>query len=231
LTSGTYRPTNLVQGAEWFPSPAPPEPYGSALSGFNGADPAGTWRLFVFDDTGPDAGTIAAGWSMTISAGLGNDYNAVSGTITFAPGTTSASIAVGVNGDSGFEIPETFTMNLSGAAGAIIADGVGIGLIKNDDFTDQQFSAGLIVRTTHIHELRTMLDAVRALRGLGPFPFSDPVLTPQGSLIRAAHITELRSAVPPACAPAFTDPVLVPGVTPMRAVHVTEIRAAAMNCQ
>ena len=230
LTAGTYRPTNL-EGAEVFPTPAPPGPYGSALAGFIGTDPAGTWRLFVVDDTQPDAGTIAGGWSLTISAGLGSDYNAVSGTITFAPGTTSASVAVGVNGDSAFEIPETFTMNLSGAAGAIIADGVGIGLIRNDDFTDQQLSAGLIVKTTHIHELRTMLNAVRALRGLAPFPFSDPVLTPQGSRIRAAHIIELRSAVPPACAPAFTDPVLVAGVTPMRAVHVTEIRVAAMNCQ
>jgi subtilisin-like proprotein convertase family protein len=49
LTGGSYRPTNL-EGSDYFPSPAPVTDGSSALSVFDGTDPAGTWRLFYADD-------------------------------------------------------------------------------------------------------------------------------------------------------------------------------------
>ena len=66
IMSGTYKPTDYEIG-ETFPAPAPPPPYGLALSVFNGANPNGTWNLYVVDDDGLDQGTIAGGWSLSIT--------------------------------------------------------------------------------------------------------------------------------------------------------------------
>ncbi|MGH9903539.1 MAG: proprotein convertase P-domain-containing protein, partial [Pyrinomonadaceae bacterium] len=66
LVSGTFRPTNVGTG-DTFPAPAPAAPYGSALSVFSGTNPNGTWSLYALDDAGVDDGTIAGGWSLTIT--------------------------------------------------------------------------------------------------------------------------------------------------------------------
>jgi hypothetical protein len=62
-----------------------------------------------------------------------SDYTSASGTLTFAPGETTKTITVSVNGDTLVEPDETFFVNLSNAIGATIADGQGQGLIVNDD--------------------------------------------------------------------------------------------------
>src|SRR5438445_2217153 len=62
-----------------------------------------------------------------------NDYQSASGTLTFAPGQTTQTITVLVNGDTKFEPNETFQVNLSAASNASIADNQGIGTIANDD--------------------------------------------------------------------------------------------------
>jgi hypothetical protein len=59
ITSGTFLPTNVNDGsADLFPSPAPPGPYGSSLSIFNGVPGNGQWSLYVVDDALNDAGSI-----------------------------------------------------------------------------------------------------------------------------------------------------------------------------
>ena len=50
LTSGTWKPSVYEAGTDGFAPPRPGEPYGTALSAFNGTDPNGTWSLFVRDD-------------------------------------------------------------------------------------------------------------------------------------------------------------------------------------
>jgi hypothetical protein len=67
------------------------------------------------------------------TATAGSDYGATTGSLTFAPGQTSRTIAVPVYGDVTVEPNETFTVNLSGAAGATIARASGLGTIANDD--------------------------------------------------------------------------------------------------
>ncbi|HJU44254.1 MAG TPA: Calx-beta domain-containing protein, partial [Vicinamibacterales bacterium] len=62
-----------------------------------------------------------------------SDYQSASGTVTFAPGQTSQTVTVLINGDTTFEVDETYSVNLSGATNATISDGVGIGTIRNDD--------------------------------------------------------------------------------------------------
>src|SRR5829696_7744974 len=62
------------------------------------------------------------------------DYIARTGTLTFAPGETTKTITIQVNGDSRREADETFTLVLSGAGGnASLLDAVGLGTIGNDD--------------------------------------------------------------------------------------------------
>jgi hypothetical protein len=67
------------------------------------------------------------------SATAGSDYQAASGTLTFAPGETSKAVTVLVNGDRLGEPNETFFVKLSGAANATIADGQGQGTILDDE--------------------------------------------------------------------------------------------------
>jgi hypothetical protein len=66
------------------------------------------------------------------------DYTPVSGTLTFPPGTTTQSIVVPIHSDTtaptvvgaaAVEPPESFSVNLSGATGATIADPQGVGTI------------------------------------------------------------------------------------------------------
>src|SRR5207248_6369987 len=62
-----------------------------------------------------------------------NDYRATSGTLSFAPGQTTATISVVIVGDTRREANETFFINLSGASNATIADSQAIGTILDDD--------------------------------------------------------------------------------------------------
>ncbi len=63
----------------------------------------------------------------------GNDYQATSGSVTFAPGETSKTISVNVFGDTNVEPDETFLVNLSNPSGGVTTDGQGVGTIINDD--------------------------------------------------------------------------------------------------
>ena len=62
-----------------------------------------------------------------------SDFVATSGTLTFAPGEVSKTVGISVLGDTVREPDETFTVSLSIAAGAKIADGAATGTITNDD--------------------------------------------------------------------------------------------------
>jgi CSLREA domain-containing protein len=67
------------------------------------------------------------------TAAAGSDYVAASGTLNFAPGETTKTVMVDVNGDTANEANETFFVNLSGATNATVADAQGQGTINNED--------------------------------------------------------------------------------------------------
>ena len=67
------------------------------------------------------------------TASAGSDFTTKTGTLTFAPGETQKSITVVSLGDAVSEANETFTVTLSAASGATIADGSATGTIRNDD--------------------------------------------------------------------------------------------------
>ena len=104
---------------------------------------AGT-NSFVFNVTLTNASveTITVNFATAdATATAGSDYVANSGTLTFAPGATSASVSVSVNGDTAIEPNETFSLNLSNSTNAsFISRSQTVATIVNDDAT-AQFSA------------------------------------------------------------------------------------------
>lgn len=66
IAPGVHRPSNYGD-ADFWPFPAPPPPYSSRFSAFNGMVPNGTWRLYLVDDAVLDAGAIEGGWCLTIA--------------------------------------------------------------------------------------------------------------------------------------------------------------------
>ncbi len=97
-----------------------------------------------------NSGTVNAVVTVTLSAASGqtvtvnyatadgsatapSDYTAASGSLTFAPGQTSRTITILVNGDTTPEANETFTVGLSGATNATIGVATSVVTITNDD--------------------------------------------------------------------------------------------------
>jgi hypothetical protein len=67
------------------------------------------------------------------TAAAGSDYMNASGTLSFAIGQSSKTVAVTINGDTAVEADETLVVNLSAASGATIAKAQGTATITNDD--------------------------------------------------------------------------------------------------
>ncbi len=77
------------------------------------------------------------------SASAGEDYTAVSGTVTFVAGETVKTIALAVLSDTTLEADETVLLTLSSANGASIASAVGVGVIIDDEVPSLQLDADI----------------------------------------------------------------------------------------
>jgi len=68
--SGTYKTTNCERfegDSDALYAPAPQPPYEGALAAFNGADPNGSWKLYVADVGSGDDGILRS-WKLSIEA-------------------------------------------------------------------------------------------------------------------------------------------------------------------
>jgi PKD repeat protein len=102
----------------------------SIIEGDNG------YKYAVFTATISEASlrTVTANYSTTDgTAASGSDYIATNGTISFAIGEISKTIAVQVLGDTLDEFDETFFLNLSDATNATIAKTRSVGTILDND--------------------------------------------------------------------------------------------------
>jgi hypothetical protein len=90
---------------------------------------------FIFDVTlsAASAQPVTVTATTAPDTAVPGDYTDVAGLLTFDPGETAKSFTVQVNGETVFEQDETFFVNLTGADGATIGDGQGVGTIVNDD--------------------------------------------------------------------------------------------------
>jgi predicted extracellular nuclease len=121
----------------FFNIPPPPRVTISDASVVEG-DAGTTAASFVVRLSAPSGQTVIVNFGTTDGAAPNpasedSDYSRVTGTLVFAPGTTTQQITVLVNGDVVTERNETFLVNLSAATNAVIEDGQGIGTIINDD--------------------------------------------------------------------------------------------------
>jgi hypothetical protein len=97
----------------------------------------------------------------------GSDYESASGTLFIAAGTTTATIRVRVLTDRVNEGDETFSIVLSNAAGASIADGAAVVTIVDDDgalFTaSSPETTAAVVEPLSLAEAETMLETATAM--------------------------------------------------------------------
>jgi hypothetical protein len=111
----------------------------SSTEGHSGA----TSAVFTVRLLPAASGTVTVSYSTANgTATAGSDYTATSGTLTFAAGETSKTVAVPVLGDTVDESNETFYLNLTGPTGATISDGQATGTIVDDDLPLPTLSIG-----------------------------------------------------------------------------------------
>jgi len=82
----------------------------------------------------PSMQTVTVNYATADGTALStSDYQAQSGTLTFAPGVTSMPVTVQVNGDTLYEKNETFFVDLTSPVNAFLSTAQGKGTITNDD--------------------------------------------------------------------------------------------------
>ena len=103
---------------------------------------AGSLTFAVTIDAASSA-EVRAAWATTgVTATAGADYTESSGTVVFAPGTTSRTVTVPLLDDELDEMNETLTVTLSGPEHAALADAEATGTILDDDDPAVEVSFG-----------------------------------------------------------------------------------------
>jgi ELWxxDGT repeat protein len=113
----------------------PPTVSVAGASVLEGNVPPNTTVPVVITLSGPSGQPVTVGYKTiddTARAGQG-DYVAAAGTVTFAPGQTSRTVELQIVPDTTFEPDERFTIRLTTAAGATVADGHASVTAVNDD--------------------------------------------------------------------------------------------------
>ena len=97
------------------------------------SEAAGTAQLTV-TLSASSSQVVRVGWTTAnASAQSGADYTAGSGTLTFAPNTTTQQVTVSITNDTDVENTEIFTVVLNNPQGATISDGSGqVTILDND---------------------------------------------------------------------------------------------------
>ena len=93
-----------------------------------------TTFTFTLTLSAPSAADVSVLYSTRDGSALArSDYRASSGTVTFAAGTTVATVRINVSGDRTAEPDETFFLNLANATNATLARTSVVATILNDD--------------------------------------------------------------------------------------------------
>ena len=109
-------------------------PAGLSVADAEADEAAGATMRFAVTLDRTAVRTVTVDWTTADgTARAGDDYAAAEGTLTFAPGERSKTVAVTVFDDSVDDGGETFGLLLSNPSGARLADAEGIGTIHNAD--------------------------------------------------------------------------------------------------
>ncbi|HYI08018.1 MAG TPA: BACON domain-containing carbohydrate-binding protein [Thermoanaerobaculia bacterium] len=161
-------------------------------------------------------------------------WNAVSGATSYqverrAAGggyVTVGSTTVNWLHDSSAASGEAYLYRVRALNGTISSAVSASDLVTTILFTDSPLAAGNTIRAIHLAELRTAVDAVRRLAGLGAGSYTGQAIA--GTTISAMHILELRTALDQARALLGLPTgdyvyAIAPGVR-VRAFHFNELR-------
>ncbi len=111
---------------------------------YNAGESAGTVVLPVSLNTASGVQTVVAYTTSDGTAAAGEDYTATGGTLTFAPGETTKSIAVPILNSGVYEADETFTVTLSNPNGATLGTPASatVTIVDDDPAPVVQFNTG-----------------------------------------------------------------------------------------
>lgn len=185
LVTGTFAPTTSVFGN--LPAPAPAGPYASSLSAFNGTDPNGTWKLFVYDATDVDGGSLF-GFSLLISPQLNNN------TATPVPDFTTTESSLVVSGITAPITKVTASLRLAHPfvgdleISLIAPDGTVVPLALNRGGTGNNYGSSCSDRTTFDDAAATAI-AAGAAPFAGTFRPETPLAVLNGKSGNAANGT------------------------------------------
>ena len=174
-----------------------------------------------FTATAASSGVVSASWQL-VEAAVRYDLfrRAAGGGYVLVGSTTSTTFQ-----DNGVAPGSSYfyyvrAVDTSGAVADSAIDVATTVMFSNDPLVARQ----TVIKAAHIMQLRTAINAFRALTGLPPETFSDPSL--EGRRMKTAHVAELRTALAEARGLAglpVTDPILESGDL-MKAVHLQELR-------
>ncbi len=164
-------------------------------------------------------------------------WNAVAGATAYDIYRSSAGtnyVKIGSSGVTGFTdgaaSPNTaYLYAIKATNNSVVSASSAPILVTTILFTDAITARVTRIKAVHVSELRTAVNAVRALAGLSSYNFTDANLT--GLRIRVVHIAELRSALDSARTVLglpvlnYIDATLTPAVTPVKAAHITALRS------
>jgi hypothetical protein len=175
------------------------------------------------------AGTtsVTVSWSAVPGAG---GYQVVRSAdhITFTPvGTTTSATMLA---DSTAAANTAYLYEVRASAGMSFGPYSAPDLATTVVFTDDPLITGVTtVKADHVTQLRTAVNAVRVLAGIGAFAFADPTVTPAVTPVRTIHLTELRARLDEARStlglPALSYTDGAPSGVIVKAVHFAELRS------
>lgn len=126
-----------INNGQSFGAPASTGTLNINSIGTSEGDSGATNVTFTVTRADGSSGATSVNYTVGFDGTDASDFmsgSALSGTVNFSDGQTSATIVVQVQGDTVFEADEGFTVTLSGATnGVTIGAGVGYGAIFNDD--------------------------------------------------------------------------------------------------
>jgi hypothetical protein len=177
--------------------------------------------------TATSTSSVNVSWTASAGATSYNVYRSSNGT-TFSLAGSVVSPTVTLN-DPGRAASTSFLYKVRAVNGGESGDS-NIDLATTVIFTDDPLVGGTtLVKSAHITQLRTAVNAVRALASLSAGTFTDPTLTVGVTPVKAAHINDLRTAINGArsalalSAISFGETVTA-STTSVKTPHVIELR-------
>jgi lamin tail-like protein len=167
--------------------------------------------------------SVSIAWTAAAGATSYEVTRVAAGNVTASLGTTAATTFTDT-----LASPDTAYLYKVRTAAPSVSAYSAADLATTSVFTDPVLP-GLVVQAVHFNQLRTSVNAVRALAALGAYSFTDPTLT-SGTPIKAVHVTDLRAALDAARAallqPAisYTRPTITPGTSMISAVDLYDLR-------